>query len=87
MNLTDPIYTDADKAREHLEAIQWPNGPVCPHCGNVDRATIAKVEGKKKSHRDGLYYCNACTGSSPSRLARCSSPRMSRSTSGCLPRT
>ncbi|MBN9346365.1 MAG: IS1595 family transposase, partial [Devosia sp.] len=38
------------------------NGPVCPHCGNVDRATIAKVEGKKKSHRDGLYYCNACAG-------------------------
>jgi transposase-like protein len=62
MNLTDPIYTDADKAREHLESIQWPNGPVCPHCGNVDRATIAKVEGKKKSHRDGLYYCNACAG-------------------------
>jgi transposase-like protein len=60
MNLTDPIYTDADKARAHLELIQWPNGPVCPHCGNVDQATIAKVEGKKQSHRDGLYYCNAC---------------------------
>jgi transposase-like protein len=58
--LTNPVYCDADKARDYLEAIQWPNGPVCPHCGNVDQATIAKVQGKKQSHRAGLYYCNAC---------------------------
>jgi transposase-like protein len=60
MNLTDPIYTDAEAARAHLESIQWPNGPVCPHCGSVEG--IAKVEGKKQSHRKGLYYCNACKG-------------------------
>lgn len=61
-DLTNPIYQDADKAREYLERVQWPTGPVCPHCGNVDQATIAKVEGKKQSHRPGLYYCNACKG-------------------------
>lgn len=61
-DLTNPIYSDADKAREYLEGIQWPNGPVCPHCGNVESGTIAKVEGKKQSHRPGLYYCNACKG-------------------------
>ena len=61
-DLTNPVYQNADKAREYLEAIQWPNGPVCPHCGNVDASTIAKVEGKKQSHRPGLYYCNACKG-------------------------
>jgi len=27
MNITDPIYADEDKAREHLESIQWPDGP------------------------------------------------------------
>lgn len=59
-DLTNPIYSDPDKARAYLEAIQWPNGPVCPHCGNVDQTRIAKVEGKKKSHRAGLYYCNEC---------------------------
>lgn len=58
----DPIFHDEDKAREHLEAIRWPNGPVCPHCGNVDPGTIAKVEGKKQSHRKGLCYCNECKG-------------------------
>ncbi len=56
MNLTDPIFTDADKARAHLEATRWPHGPVCPHCGVVNEAT--KLEGK--STRAGLYQCNAC---------------------------
>jgi transposase-like protein len=56
MNLTDPIYTDANKAREHLEALHWPNGPVCPHCGSVEN--ITKLQGK--STRPGVYKCNAC---------------------------
>jgi transposase-like protein len=35
---------------------------VCPHCGNTDQDRIALVEGKKQSHRPGLYYCNECKG-------------------------
>ena len=31
--LTAPHFQDPDKAREYLERIRWPNGPVCPHCG------------------------------------------------------
>jgi hypothetical protein len=27
--LDNPIFTDADKAREHLEAQRWPNGAIC----------------------------------------------------------
>lgn len=57
MKLTDPIFTDADKAREHLEALNWPNGPVCPHCG--ERENVHRLQGK--SHRPGLIQCNACT--------------------------
>jgi transposase-like protein len=57
-----PIFQDKDKAREALEMLRWPNGPVCAHCGNTDAAKIAKVEGKKHSHRPGLYYCNECQG-------------------------
>ncbi len=56
----DPMFHDEDKAREALEAELWPNGPVCRHCGNVDASKIAKVEGKKRTHRPGLYYCNEC---------------------------
>ena len=56
MNLSDPIFTDADKAREHLERLNWPLGPVCPHCGERERVT--RMQGK--SHRPGLIQCNAC---------------------------
>jgi transposase-like protein len=56
MNLTDPIFQDADKARAHLEAIRWPNGPICPHCGVVNEATY--IGGK--AARVGCYKCNAC---------------------------
>ena len=41
----NPIFTNDDAARRHLEAIQWPEGPVCPHCGNVEQGTMVKIEG------------------------------------------
>jgi transposase-like protein len=50
------IYTDADAAREHLESLQWPDGPICPHCGSVDQATLLKG----KSTRPGVYKCREC---------------------------
>jgi transposase-like protein len=58
----DPIFQDENKAREALEAVRWPDGPICPHCGNSDADRIAKIEGKKQSHRPGLLYCNECKG-------------------------
>jgi len=54
--LNQPQFQDADKAREHLESLRWPHGPVCPHCGSV-RAPL-KLEGK--SYRPGLFKCNDC---------------------------
>lgn len=57
-DIQNPIFTNDELAREALEAVRWPNGPVCPHCGSVEN--IAKVGGKK--HRPGLWYCNACKG-------------------------
>lgn len=56
MNITDPIYSDANKAREHLEALHWPQGPVCPHCGCM--GNIKKLAGK--STRPGVHKCNDC---------------------------
>jgi transposase-like protein len=57
-NLTAPIFTDANSAREHLEALYWPTGPVCRHCGNADANRIKKLKGK--STRPGVYWCNEC---------------------------
>jgi len=56
MDLTNPIFHDDDKAREHLESLRWPVGPICPHCGVVNNAT--KLEGK--STRPGVYKCKDC---------------------------
>lgn len=56
--LTNPIFSNEDKAREHLEAIRWPNGPTCPHCGEGDASNLKRLEGK--SHRPGLFQCNSC---------------------------
>lgn len=59
MNLNDPIFSDEAKARAYFEAICWPDGIVCPHCGCTER--VYRLEGK--SHRPGLIYCNDCSGS------------------------
>ena len=57
MSIADnPIFHDAEKAREWLEALLWPDGPICPHCGSIDNA--AKLEGK--STRPGVYKCRDC---------------------------
>jgi transposase-like protein len=56
VNLTDPVFTDESKARQHLEAVRWPDGPYCPHCGETQR--VYRLNGK--SHRPGLLHCNAC---------------------------
>ena len=55
-DFSDPIFHDEVKAREWLEARLWPNGPICPKCGVVNEATLMRG----KSHRAGLYQCNAC---------------------------
>ncbi|MDE8345326.1 MAG: IS1595 family transposase [Acidocella sp.] len=57
-DLTDPMFTDENAARVALEAIRWPSGPVCAHCGSTQK--IGAVNGK--SHRPGLYYCGDCKG-------------------------
>ncbi len=50
------IFDDEVSAREWLEERMWPDGPVCPHCGNGD--TITELTGT--AHRDGLYQCGEC---------------------------
>ncbi|HJS85197.1 MAG TPA: IS1595 family transposase [Acetobacteraceae bacterium] len=58
VNLSDPIFHEEEAARAHMEAIRWPNGPFCPHCGSVEN--ITRLQGQ--SHRPGLHQCNACRG-------------------------
>jgi transposase-like protein len=57
IDLRNPIFHDDDAAREYLETVLWPQGPVCPRCGVMgDR--ITKMGGK--SLRPGVYNCKDC---------------------------
>jgi transposase-like protein len=50
-----------EAARAYFEKLRWPNGPVCPHCGNADQARIYKVTpNSEKKIRVGLYKCAEC---------------------------
>lgn len=55
----EPVFHAEAAARPALEAVRWPNGPICPHCGATGDEVV-RVGGK--SHRPGLLYCNACRG-------------------------
>jgi transposase-like protein len=46
---TAPHFQNEAAARELIEGIRWPEGPVCPHCGVVGHAYAIK--------RAGLYRC------------------------------
>jgi transposase-like protein len=49
-------FADELSAHEWLEAVLWPNGATCPHCGNKGR--IGKLNGA--STRIGAYKCYSC---------------------------
>lgn len=51
-----PHYHDEKAAYAFVEACLWPDGPVCPHCGSINRS--GKLGGK--STRVGLYKCYEC---------------------------
>jgi transposase-like protein len=54
--LSHKRFQDEQAAYDWVEAHLWPNGPVCPRCGGLDR--ITKLQGK--STRIGVYKCKDC---------------------------
>jgi transposase-like protein len=57
-SISDLIYHDEDAARAHFEALRWPDGRTCPHCGVVGDDQSTLLQGK--STRPGLYKCKPC---------------------------
>src|SRR6202451_3055388 len=53
-----PHFHYESAAYSYVEALLWPNGPVCPHCGNADAAKVGKLNGK--TTRVGLRKCYEC---------------------------
>ena len=54
-------FASDETAREYIEMILWPNGPVCPHCKNSDQKRIWKIQANPdKKIRAGLHRCAEC---------------------------
>jgi len=45
------LFPDQESARKYIELRLWPEGPVCPRCGGMDRIGVRK---------GGYYRCNPC---------------------------
>ena len=56
--LSQKYFHDEAAAFAHLEGLLWPEGPICPHCGNADAKRITRLEGK--ATRIGVHKCNEC---------------------------
>jgi transposase-like protein len=54
--LSDKHFHNEAAAYKFLEERVWPNGPVCPHCGGVER--VSKMRGQ--STRIGTHKCYQC---------------------------
>ena len=58
---------DEASAYEYLETLRWPDGPVCPHCGNDEKCYFLKPRsGTSRATRTGaptqrrLWKCGSC---------------------------
>jgi transposase-like protein len=56
--LSARVLQDEAAAIAWVEARVWPEGPVCPHCGNCNGEKIGKLAGK--TSRPGLRKCYEC---------------------------
>jgi transposase-like protein len=54
--LSSKRFNDEQAAFDFVESKLWPDGPVCPHCGEKTR--IGRLKGK--TTRTGLHKCYAC---------------------------
>ncbi len=58
MDLAELTSLTEEQAREYIESLRWPEGPICPHCGGTKVGSI--VPNKEKEVRAGLYNCLSC---------------------------
>jgi transposase-like protein len=51
-----PLFADEAKAVAFVEGLMWPDGPICPHCGCIEKVWHRNG----RTARPGLYKCGAC---------------------------
>jgi transposase-like protein len=57
-HVLDERFTDQHAATAYLESIRWPDGPVCPHCGEPEKkAYLLTIKRRPKAR---VWKCAAC---------------------------
>jgi transposase-like protein len=59
--LSKPYFHDEQAAFTFVEGLIWPRGPVCSHCGCMDKITTITPNPEKRI-RFGLKRCGDCKG-------------------------
>jgi transposase-like protein len=66
MSIATQIKSEAD-AYAYMESLRWPDGPICPHCGSVEKHYFLKPRsGTARKTRTGsetqrrLWKCKTC---------------------------
>jgi hypothetical protein len=55
-------FSNEDKAREYIEKLRWPDGPVCPHCGEINNAYRAEALKSPKRASMSAMACGSAAG-------------------------
>ena len=54
-------FSTEEAAIRYFEAIRWPDGLYCPHCGNADAKRLYSIRANRaKKIRPGLHKCAEC---------------------------
>jgi len=53
-------FNDDNSARELLEKLRWPDGPICPHCGSRESYRLVAKPNSKTPVRIGVLKCKKC---------------------------
>src|ERR1035437_2592792 len=66
MSIAKQIKSEAD-AYAYMESLRWPDGPICPHCGSIEKHYFLKPRtGTARKTRTGslterrLWKCSTC---------------------------
>lgn len=57
--LSKSYFHGEEAAFSFMESVVWSHGPVCPHCGGIERITKIKANPSKRV-RHGLHRCGDC---------------------------
>ncbi len=57
LGVYDERFQNPLAAADYLESIRWPNGPVCPHCGETNELNLDPGSGPEQQYVEDCQVC------------------------------